>query len=96
MRVVSFQTVNANDEGEYFSGLATVVPNTCRAEDDVTNAFGDPAEESIATALDFLAGRSCTAIAQEGVQGVASVRSRREALRPESPSAAQFEIPGLF
>ena len=63
LRPATFRGVNANDEGEYFDGLADVVPNTCRASDDIFTPLGDPTEASIATVLDFLAGRSCTAIA---------------------------------
>lgn len=95
IRAVTFQTVNASDQGEYFTGLASVIPNSCRADDDIFTPLGDPAEASIATALDFLAGRSCTAISQGGGQTAQSVGGR-ETLRPEFPTAAQYEIPGLF
>lgn len=109
VRAVTLQTVNANDEGEYFSGLAGVVPNTCRAPDDISRPLGDPREASISVALDFLAGRSCTAIGQSGTGDTASSganASQRstsmidlpetEALRPTRPSPAQIDIPGLF
>lgn len=96
LRVVTFKTVNANDEGEYFSGLADVVPNTCRASDDIFTPLGDPAEASIATALDFLAGRSCNAIAAEGLRTAQSTARAREVLQPERPTAAQHQVPGLF
>lgn len=94
LRAVTFRTVNANDQGDYFSGLASVMPNTCRAADDIFTQFGDPAEASIATSLDFLAGRSCTAITAGGLttQSVGG----RELMRPQRPTAAQYEIPGLF
>ena len=95
LRAVTFQTVNANDEGEYFSGLADVVPNTCRANDDIFTQLGDPNEESIGTALDFLAGRSCTAISG-GELRTAQSANRQELLQPERPNAAQYQIPGLF
>lgn len=108
VRAVTFQTVNASDQGEYFTGLASVFPNTCRAGDDITRPLGDPAEASIATALDFLAGRSCAAPITGGTISVAggvdqSQRSRagldlpeRVMVQPDQPNAAQFEIPGLF
>ncbi|RGP42247.1 hypothetical protein BPTFM16_02559 [Altererythrobacter insulae] len=95
LRAVTFQTVNANDEGEYFGGLADVVPNTCRANDDIFTQLGDPNEESIGTALDFLAGRSCTAISG-GELRTAQSANRQELLQPERPNAAQYQIPGLF
>lgn len=108
VRAVAFQTVNANNQGEYFTGLASVVPNTCRAGDDLTRPFGDPREASIAAALDFLAGRACTPITAGGVGDVAagvteSQRMRqgldlpeREPLQPLRPTPAQRELPGLF
>lgn len=95
IRAVTFQTLNANDEGDYFTGLASVMPNTCRANDDFTRPLGDPQEASIATALDFLAGRSCTAITGAQGQSVRSVGGP-EIVMPERPSAAQLQIPGLF
>lgn len=95
LRPATFRGVNANDEGDYFGGLADVVPNTCRASDDIFTPLGDPTEASIATALDFLAGRSCTAIAAAGVQSAQSV-SGRQILQPDRPNAAQYQIPGLF
>ncbi len=72
VRAVTFQTVNANNQGEYFTGLASVMPNTCRAGDDLTRPLGDPAEASIAAALDFLGGRACTPITAGGAGATAA------------------------
>jgi hypothetical protein len=46
------------------------------------------------TALDFLAGRSCTPIG--GGISTLSVGESRRLLESTNPSAAQREIPGLF
>jgi hypothetical protein len=108
VRAVTFQTVNAAGRGEYFNGLASEVPNTCRAGDDFTRPLGDPREASIAAALDFLAGRSCTPITassstSRSVGLSAAQRKRigldiptRTTLVPDEPTAPQREIPGLF
>lgn len=99
IRAVTFQTVNADGNGEYFDGLAGVVPNTCAADDDLSNQLGDPAEDSIATALEFLrtGAATCSPITgTPGVQGARSIRSTRQLLEPTNPSAAQREVPGLF
>jgi carboxyl-terminal processing protease len=108
IRAVTFQTVNASNQGEYYTGLASVVPNTCRAGDDITRPLGDAREASIAAALDFLGGRACTPIAGGGSDNVAGAldgaqRARigldlpeREMLQPERPNPAQHELPGLF
>lgn len=95
IRAVTFRTLNADDNGEYFDGLAGVMPNTCRANDDIFSAFGDPNEASIAAALDWLGGRSCTPITGDGLRGVQSAGGR-EPLQPDTPNAAQYELPGLF
>jgi C-terminal processing protease CtpA/Prc len=111
LRAVAFQTVNAEGRGEYFTGLAGVVPNTCRAGDDITRPLGDPREASIATALDFLAGRACTPIAASPAAATSRTlgsmpqaqRDRqgldlpdRQMVQPARPNAAQHELPGLF
>lgn len=97
IRAVTFQTNNASGNGSYYNGLAEVVPNTCRAADDIFTQFGDPSEASIAAALDFLGGRTCAApiTAVPGQRTTQSVNTR-ELLQPERPTAAQYEIPGLF
>lgn len=96
LRVVAFQTVNANDQGEYYTGLASVMPNTCQANDDIFTQLGEPGEASIARALDFLAGRSCTAITSGTARTTQTVGSERQLMQPQRPTAAQYQIPGLF
>lgn len=96
IRAVTFQTVNANDEGDYFTGLASVMPNTCQAGDNILQPLGDPREASIATALDFLAGRSCTAITGGEDNSLAQGAPERITMQPAQPTAAQFETPGMF
>jgi hypothetical protein len=95
IRAVTFRTINANGNGEYFTGLASVMPNTCRADDDIFTPLGNTGEASIATALDFLGGRSCNAISGAGARTAQSAGGRK-LLQPEQPNAAQYEIPGLF
>ena len=94
VRATTFQTNNADGSGEYYSGLASVIPNTCRANDDIFTPLGDPSEASIETALSFLAGQPCTAISGGGIQ-TQSVGGR-EMLQPDRPNAVQYQIPGVF
>ncbi|MDG6078915.1 peptidase S41 [Erythrobacter litoralis] len=98
LRVVALQTENADGEGEYYRGLASVMQATCAADDQLTRQLGDPSEESISTALDYLAGRTCRPITVTATKkGVtAQAVPRRELLLSARPSAAQSEIPGLF
>lgn len=95
LRLIAFKLENANHQGEYFNGLAGVVPNTCAAGDDITHQLGDPNEGIIKTAIDFLDGRACTPIASSG-QRTLEVKAKKELLSPAQPRAAQREVPGLF
>lgn len=98
LRAVTFRTENASGQGDYYTGLASVVPNTCRANDDISAQLGDPAEASVAVALDFLAGRACTPIAgTPGAQGtLRQGEPGRVILQPDAPTPAQREVPGMF
>lgn len=103
VRVVAFRSVNSRGGGDYFTGLASTLDVTCQAADDLTRPLGDPQEASIRGALDFLSGRSCTAITLSGPSGNIAGQSQRgmiaadrEMLVPEAPTPAQREVPGLF
>ncbi len=106
LRVVAFQTMNADNQGEYYSGLANVMRATCSAGDDLTTPLGDANETSISVALDYLAGRSCSPIATASAaagrtatinDGLHYSEARdRTLLQPKKPSPAQREVPGLF
>jgi hypothetical protein len=94
LRVITFRTVNANNQGDYYNGLAATVPVTCQAGDDLSRQLGDPQEGSTRQALDFLAGRSCTAIS--GGVSSQSVGAGRQLLTPREPDTVQREVPGAF
>jgi carboxyl-terminal processing protease len=94
LRPVAFRTENAAGQGDYYTGLASKVAATCSAGDDFTKPLGDPTEASVKVALDFLAGRSCTAIAGGGQTTQAA--GKRNLLQPEAPTTAQREVPGSF
>lgn len=103
MRVIAFATGNASGQSDYYGGLAPKIPNSCAAGDNLTLQLGDPNEPSLRAALDFLAGRSCGARIASADTRVASTgrapgeaRVAQDMLRPERPSAAQRELPGLF
>jgi carboxyl-terminal processing protease len=95
LRAIAFSIKNSANSDAYYDGLATAVRSTCAAADDVTKPLGDAQEASVRQALDFLSGKTCTPIAT----GQASLSVRAAApqlLRPEIPTAAQREVPGLF
>ena len=97
LRVIAFATENANHQGAYFNGLAGTVEASCQAADDLTHPMGDPLEASTRSAIDFLAGRSCTRIS-DGGQSAQSLRTTgpRELIQPDRPNTQQREVPGAF
>ncbi|QJQ31066.1 peptidase S41 [Sphingomonas lacunae] len=109
LRVVAFATANGAGNAAYYNGLASSVGTSCRAADDYTLPLGDLREASIRQAVDFLGGRSCTAIAAgtggdtaiapgtpSGQFAVDAIISEPEPLIPARPTPAQREVPGLF
>ena len=97
LRVVAFATQNSARQGDYFDGLASKMPLTCKAEDDLAKPMGDPLEASTRKALDIMAGRTCEPIAT-GLRGQSAdaAPARRQLLAPSRPDAAQREVPGSF
>jgi C-terminal processing protease CtpA/Prc len=102
LRVIALAVQNAAGNADYYNGLASTVPNSCQAYDDISYPLGDPREASVRQALDFLAGRSCSPIT--GMAATASVARtaglgrppERQLLTPRRPTPAQREVPGLF
>ena len=70
---VAFTLRNARGEGDFFDGLGP----ECAAADGLEHAFGDPAEASLAEALQFSATGSCTA--------AAAATARAQSLRRPPP-----------
>ncbi|MCJ2186639.1 S41 family peptidase [Novosphingobium beihaiensis] len=93
LRAIALKVENANHEGDYYTGLASVLPQTCQATDDISYQLGNPQEPSIKAALNFLDGRSCTAIA---TAGVAQQGAGRRLLKAKNPNAVQRELPGVY
>lgn len=93
LRVVAFETKNADRQGGYYNGLAGTVPRSCAAQDEIARPMGDPQEASTRVALDALAGNSCTAI---GAVSRAQSAGQRELLVPRRLSVVDREVPGTF
>ncbi len=101
LRAIALKVENANHQGDYYTGLATTVSRTCRATDDIGHQLGDPNESMVRTALDFLAGRSCTAIASVTAGASASTErvgtpAERRLLTPARGNTIKREMPGSF
>jgi carboxyl-terminal processing protease len=99
IRVIAFATDNAAGQGDYFNGLASSMRTSCAAADDFTRPLGDPQEASLRTALDFVAGRSCTAVAaasqpvaMAGAGSKTAAGGAGSAKRSAQPQAVQNEM----
>jgi C-terminal processing protease CtpA/Prc len=93
LRVVAFETKNADRQGGYYNGLASTVPRSCASQDEIARPMGDPQEASTRAALDALAGASCPAI---GTVSTAQSAGRRQLLVRARPSVLDREVPGTF
>jgi len=63
LRLIAFRTVNSLGDGDYYDGLAPLMPGAaCSAADDLLQMPGDPAESSTAAALDWLDSGACPAM----------------------------------
>ncbi len=93
---INFATLNRDNQGYYFDGLASRFQATCSAQDDISRQLGDPQEAMIRTALDFLAGRPCTPIGSSATtQGLQEGSGSPQLLSPAGPSMQQ-EFPSSF
>ena len=68
LAAVSFTLRNANNEGDYFDGLAP----TCAASDDWSRQLGDTAEGSFAEALTYIRTGACSAVAEGAARALRS------------------------
>lgn len=73
LRLVTFKTVNARGDGDYYTGLpdapfVATGGQSCGASDDLSRLPGDPLETMTATALRWIDSGTCTAgpIAEAG------------------------------
>jgi len=96
LRLVTFRITNADNEGDYYEGLADTLPFACAADDDLTRDPWDPAESSMAEALDWLGTGACgTTLAVPGPAFLKASAGRRvpQAARP---TPVQAWLPGLY
>ena len=100
-RVIAFALSNANNNANYYNGLAGSMQVTCYAPDDIRYALGDVQETALATAIGYLNGNNCspisTAAATAATRGMQlSGGAEMELLSPDRPTAAQRDMPGMF
>jgi len=86
LRPVSFETVNALEEGQYFSGLDP----TCAVEDDLAFAVGDPMEASLAAAISYIENGSCAAVALQSKPAVPPAQFQNLPIQPGASTAERL------
>jgi C-terminal processing protease CtpA/Prc len=95
LRLVSFRTVNAQGQGDYYEGLAGILNFACAASDTLDRPLGDPTEGLTAAALHWLGTGAC------GTVMTAAPAARQKpgggAPGPSRPpaSAAEAWLPGV-
>jgi len=97
LRLVSFKTVNALDQGDYYDGLASTLPFACAAADTVAEPLGSAAEGMVAAALAWLQTGACPEVMSAATARAKT--SRRDAVDPyplpREPTPAQWWLPGV-
>jgi len=90
LRLIAFQTVNADGEGGYFTGLpdAEFSGDFCEVDDDLTQERGDPAEDSTGTAISWLNNGVCPSTGKALAKALFP--------RTERPTLVEDNQPGLF
>jgi len=92
LRPTAFQTVNADDFGDYFGGLP-VTPG-CSAADDLNVPIGGPADPNMVAALGYLDTGACPASAP--ALGRTKSRLQQELSRPDRRGPAWREFAGAY
>jgi C-terminal processing protease CtpA/Prc len=97
LRLVTFRTINALAQGDYYDGLADTLRYACAATDTLDRPLGDAAEGLTAAALEWLGTGACASLitpspARSKPSGTPS--AARPAMSRE-PSPAQLWMPGV-
>jgi C-terminal processing protease CtpA/Prc len=97
LRLVTFRSINALSQGDYYDGLASTLRYACAATDTLDQPPGDATEGLTAAALEWLRTGACPAVmvdttARSKPSGAAP--TDRPAL-PRQPSPAQLWMPGV-
>ncbi|MEX0744892.1 MAG: S41 family peptidase [Phycisphaeraceae bacterium] len=96
LRLVAFKVTNADDEGDYFNGLASTLAFACAATDDLTRAPGDEFEDSTSEALGWLGTGACGQVMGAPGPGLQMARAAARLPMLRAPTPAQAYLPGLF
>jgi C-terminal processing protease CtpA/Prc len=97
LRLVSFKTVNALGQGDYYDGLASTMKFACAASDTIAEPLGSPNEGMVAAALAWLSTGACAQVM--ATKTARTKTSRFDATDPyplpTRPTPAQWWLPGV-
>ena len=96
LRLVTFRVTNADEEGDYYDGLASTLPFACAADDDLTRAPWDDMESSTAAALGWLGTGACGAVMSAPLSPSLKAGAARRIPQAARPTPAQAWLPGLY
>lgn len=96
LRLVTFRVTNADEQGDYYDGLAATLPFACAAGDDLTRAPWDPQESSTAAALGWLGTGVCGQVLSEASPPQLKAQAGWRPPQSWQPVPAQVHLPGLF
>ncbi len=86
LRPTAFQTVNADDFGDYFDGL----PVDCPAADDLSVAVGADTDPNMVAALAYLGSGSCPVAAAPAGQARLEAAAEIPQLDRRGPPSREF------
>jgi carboxyl-terminal processing protease len=81
LRLISFKTVNSNDRGDYYAGLASSVRYACAATDTLDAPLGSVDDGLISAALAWLGGGQCAPM-DPSASARAAMKTQDATLRP--------------
>jgi carboxyl-terminal processing protease len=95
LRLITMRFANAEDQSDYYQGLAASLPFACRADDDLMLEPGDEAEGSTAEALAWLGTGVCTEVLPPESRFLKAAAGFRVP-QARRPTPAQALLPGIF
>jgi hypothetical protein len=95
LRLVSFRTVNARGQGDYYEGLGGTLHFACAASDTLGRPLGDPTEGLTAAALHWLGTGACATVMSAAPAARQKPAGDAPALSRPPASAAEAWLPGV-
>ncbi len=96
LRLVAFKAVNSLGEGDYYDGLASVMPYACAAPDTLAAPLGSAGDDMIAAALAWFDTGACAPMGAATGGRLKPFGAGPGAYpRPRQPSPAEHWLPGI-